>query len=528
MTNQEKNILWWSVIGGIALFVVLIGIARAQMFDCIIPGPTGTCTLPGPAELPRTVPTTVTPTIRAVSVPAGTNIQTAVNAAQCGDFLSFSAATWPGLTLPMLNCDPQRWIVIDLGGGKIVLSASNATVKGGTFVRLQNGEITRSDTVGVVYNLISPGAGAHDLVFDNLYVHGTPLTETTRGIDLANVPNVAIINSRITEIHCLAVSGACGDAQAIAGGFSVTAQDGNYLIQNNYLQASGENILFGGGAATYLPSDITITGNTFIKPDSWNPSDPSYAPITGSDGKPHPWIVKNLFELKSANRVLVENNRMIGSWGGFSQVGFGILITPKNPSSSLGTNICPVCAVTNVTIRKNHVSKTGLAMQISFAASDNGGYPADGGRWSIHDNIFDGLQYTTCYACNNYLNQLSTGVSPTGVVLHDVSVVNNTFSVDGMWKQKYQIGLIVGAPVGRPMVNIHWDNNLFPQGNLPMLGTGGGAANCGYQIGKPTDFLKRCFDAASTITGNGVIVRGWTPGSWPVGNVFITAGASGN
>ena len=59
-----------------------------------------------------------------------------------------------------------------------------------------------------------------------------------------------------------------------------------------------------------VPSDIEIRRNTLFKPLSWKVDDPSYA------GK-H-WTVKNLFELKSAQRVLVEGNWMEISWPAFA------------------------------------------------------------------------------------------------------------------------------------------------------------------------------------------------------------------
>ena len=41
---------------------------------------------------------------------------------------------------------------------------------------------------------------------------------------------------------------------------------GPFLIQNNYLEGAGENVIFGGGdpsIANLVPSDIQILGNTF-------------------------------------------------------------------------------------------------------------------------------------------------------------------------------------------------------------------------------------------------------------------------
>jgi hypothetical protein len=51
-------------------------------------------------------------------------------------------------------------------------------------------------------------------------------------------------------------------------------------------------------------------------------------------------------ELKNAMRVLFEANLLENSWGGFTQTGYSIVLTPVNQSDR-----CPVCRVNDVTIR---------------------------------------------------------------------------------------------------------------------------------------------------------------------------------
>src|SRR5207247_11194822 len=114
------------------------------------------------------------------------------------------------------------------------------------------------------------------------------------------------------------------DSQAIAGWNGA----GPYSIQNNYLEAAGEDVLF-GGAWSYIqktPSNITITDNTFTKLLSWNPNEPStiYAGTT--------WQVKNLLELKNANTVTVQNNIFQNNWVR-AQDGHAILFTPRGSQS---------------------------------------------------------------------------------------------------------------------------------------------------------------------------------------------------
>jgi hypothetical protein len=92
---------------------------------------------------------------------------------------------------------------------------------------------------------------------------------------------------------------------------------GPYLIANNYLEASGENIMFGGAdpyIANLVPSDITIRQNYISKPLSW---------------RGQAWIVKNLLELKNAQRVTIDGNLIENNWAA-AQPGVAIVLTPRN------------------------------------------------------------------------------------------------------------------------------------------------------------------------------------------------------
>lgn len=489
-------------------------------------------TFDGPAELPRVVmSTTITPSPNVpIVVMAGQSLQTALNSAVCGDTFLVDPA-WTGFLtkLPTLACDAQHWIIITSSGTlpdentrikpstslpRIVLATASSRIIGGAFVVLRGFEITRVEsTVAYTGAFVTPGTGAHDLIIDRSYIHGTATTESVRGIDLSNTVNVAVINSWISDFHCLA-PGACGDAQAIAGGFSSTP-DGNYLIQNNYLEAAGENILFGGSSATSVPADITIRGNDLHKPDSWNPDEPSYAPVNGK-----PWQVKNLFELKNARRVLFEGNRLTNTWGGFSQSGYAILLTPKNQGGT-----CAICAVEDVTIRSNWVSKTAEALQIAYASTSDGFWSAGGTRWSVHNNLFDQLQYSTCYGCSGWTVQISSGLSPTGTVLHDVVIDRNTFLLEGS-KNSSGFLLIGGPPTGLP--NIKYTNNVQYYGTYGIFATDWKSTNCTFNHQAKPDIISGCWTGASAFSGNIVLYQGTAfPATlkwFPAGNSLVQSG----
>src|SRR5205823_1489602 len=106
--------------------------------------------------------------------------------------------------------------------------------------------------------------------------------------------------------------------------------------------------------------------------------------VGGLSGRP--FIVKNHFELKNAQRVLFEGNLLENVWGGFSQNGYSVLLTPKNQN-----NHCPSCIVTDVTMRYNEIRNVGGAFTIANGLSDAGGASSGGERYSIHDLLVEGV-----------------------------------------------------------------------------------------------------------------------------------------
>jgi len=322
--------------------------------------------------------------------------------------------------------------------------------------------------------------------------------------------NIAVVDSYFSDFHCIAVTGTCTDAHAVSGGVSNT-QDGPILIQNNFLEASGEAVMFGGGAATETPSDIEIIGNHFWKPWQWMPGNPQF--VGGADGKP--FIVKNHLEFKNAARVLVEANLMENVWGGFSQDGFAIVVGPKNQHTQSGANVCPICQVSDITIRYNQVSHAGGGVQMATVLSGNGGNGAPalaGTRWSLHDLVFDDLSVKYVGGGSPFLIMNGWPKNPlnTFTINHVTAFTDPTSHV-----------MVTGnvAP-NQSMYGFVFTNNLVTTGRYPVWNAGGGPQSCAYED-VPVTSITKCFTTV-TFGNNGLIgtPTQFPPSVWPTGNMF--------
>jgi hypothetical protein len=510
----------------------------------------------GPAQLPiATVSSAMADTPApgsVVSVNAGGNLQTALNNAQCGDVIQLQAgATFTGkFTVPAKNCDINHWIWIrtsspnsDLPAegqratpcyagvaslvGRPQYSCSNPTdvmakvqnssrgdgpfqlATGANFYRFIGLEITRAAGTPGLGRLIS-GEGTYDhVVVDRSWLHGNPQDETNDGVNVDGATNVAVVDSYFNDFHCISTTGQCTDAHAIAGGVSNT-QDGPFLIQDNFLEASGEAILFGGGAANLTPTDIQILGNHFWKPWQWMPGNPGF--VGGPDG--HPFIVKNHLELKNAVRVLIDSNLMENNWGGFSQDGSAILLTPKNQHMPNGTDVCPLCQVTDVTIRYVHISHAGDGMQMATALSGNGkdGAPALAGtRWSIHDVVLDDLSKKYVGGGNVFMIMNVWPKNPLNTI-----TINHVTGFPDPASHLMELG---NLSTTAPMYGLVFTNNLLVTGQYPVWNTGG-KNNCAF-YDVPITSINKCF-TTYTFANNGLIAtpQAFPPSTWPANNMF--------
>jgi hypothetical protein len=510
----------------------------------------------GPAELPRVwIQTAMANTPvpgNTITVNSGGNLQAALNTVNCGETILLQAgATFTGqFTFPKKSCDDAHWIIVRTSAEDSLLSpegtrltpcfagvsslpgrpmlncsstknvlarllmnqAGNGPVffaAGANHYRFVGLELTRSAGVGQVSALASaPTAAAYNnVIFDRVWIHGTAQDETRRGLQLGNSTYVSVIDSYFTDFHCVNATGSCTDSQAIAGGNGAGPM-GPYKISGNFLEAGAENIIFGGGPGTATPTDIEVSRNHLFKPLTWMQGQPGY--VGGTDG--NPFIVKNLFELKNAQRVLLEGNVLEHTWGGFSQEGFAIVLTPKNP----GANTCPVCQVTDVTIRYNHISHVGAGLEIANVVPPSGSSAVDGQRYSIHDIVVDDIDGSYYRGAGEFAEII---VNPGAPLLQNVAINHITAFPP---KTLFVIGDQVAYST--KMKNFVFSNSIVTAGTYPVWSSGnGGTANCAY-FDKPLTTFNACFSPYSFVKNVVIGAPSTYPSSmWPAGNYFPTA-----
>ncbi len=471
----------------------------------------------GPAELPRACYYTAldgTPSPgKQIHVATKSDLTSALEHAKCGDTLLLAAgASFEVRDLPAKKCDDQHYVTIrtDTPDDKLPPEGSRispawagvaslpgrpgyAQPAGGpakllaTIVLVRPAGVSVGDHVrfiGIewttpadadISRLVTTEHGDH-IIFDRNWFHPAEGKEVAHAVGMPDGARmVAVINSYISGLNCIARTGKCTDATGIGGGKG-DEPISTIKIYNNFIESAGENILFGGSAATQVPTDIEIRRNHLFRPMLWKEGEPGY--VAAASGQA--FIVKNNLELKSAIRVLVEANLMENTWGGFSQTGFSILLTPKSQGGQ-----CPVCRVNDVTIRYNRIRNVAGVLQIANAPSSQGGaFSADGGRYSIHDIFADNLHGKDYKGGGAFLILVSW--QPP---LHDIQIDHVTAFVTGR--------LLSVLNPGAKLANFSITNSVFSTGaERPVGSAGGGPESCAgkSQAQGAEALIRACFD----------------------------------
>jgi hypothetical protein len=414
----------------------------------------------------------------------------------------------------------------------------------------------------------------YTFVLDRLYIYGDPLMGQKRGIGL-NARDVQITNSTIRDIKTVGQ-----DTQAI-GGYN---GPGPYVIENNYLEAAGENFLLGGNdpyITGLIASGVTVRRNYMTKSVSWrNPiiSPPSsvtssigsgslpagtytyrvvarrpagqasiaqslpssavtvtlasagsvrltwtavanateyyvYRPSgsstllwvttqaaftdSGSGGttgalptSPTKWLVKNLFELKNARDLVIEQNVFENNWEA-GQTGWAIVVTVRNSNGA-----CTWCTIQNLEFRYNIVRHTGGAINI-LGFDDPSRPSVQASNLRIHDNLFYDIDNDAWGGSGGFLQ---IGDEPRDIVVDHNTVDHTGSAVVSMY------GGTTTDP--REIYGFRYTNNLSRHGNYGFFATG-------LTWGLPSI---QAYFPDGVITSN--VLSGGPASKYPAGNFF--------
>jgi cellulose synthase/poly-beta-1,6-N-acetylglucosamine synthase-like glycosyltransferase len=448
----------------------------------------------GSPERPRStvdIPALAT-AVRTIHVPRDGDLQMALDAAKGGDVITLAPdATYRG-SFHLRRKAGDGWILIttasedlprpgrrvspsDVSRMPKLVASSGAVFQaepGAHHYRLVGLEIAPVD--GVALNtLVQLGDDArtieelpHHIIVDRCYIHGDAKEGSRRGIAL-NSRHTAVVDSYLSDFKERTV-----DAQAIAGWNG----PGPFRIAGNYLEASGENVMFGGGDPQIpglVPADIEIVRNQMAKPLRWKKGDPSFEGVE--------WSVKNLFELKNARRVLVNGNLFEHNWPQ-AQNGFSILFTVRNQDGG-----APWSVVEDVTFTNNLVRH--VAAGINVLGRDDNHPSQRTRRIAIRNNVF--LDIGGRWG-HGRLFQLLDGT-------HGVSIEHNT---------AFQTGSLLFGGDHDPHTGFVFQGNVVLHNDYGITGSGTGP-------GRPT--LGRYFPGA-TFRDN--VIVGASSSAYPLDNFY--------
>lgn len=425
-----------------------------------------------------------------ITVGPGGNLQQAINSASAGDTIALApGAVFAGsFTLPAKSGDAvitirtagdaglpgdggrvspanagALAIVRAAGSGAAIRTAAGAHhwrlmllevqgIGGGDLIALGDGSSAQTSLAQV----------AHHLTVDRLYIHGDAVKGQKRGIAL-NGASTAVTGSYISDIKLVGQ-----DSQAICGWNG----PGPFAITNNYLEAAGENIMFGGSdpaIPNLVPADITVADNYVTKQLSW---------------RAEKWSVKNLIELKNARRVAITGNTFEHNWEG-GQPGFAIVFTVRNQDGK-----CPWCQVDHVAFERNILRHS--AAGIKILGFDNNHPSQQTQAILIRANLLYDID-SRAWGGNGYFVAMTDGA-------RDITVDHNTV---------IQVNASGFVQIdGPPVLGFVFTNNLTTLGKYGIAGTGKGSGHSAISAYLP----------GSDITRN--VIAGGVAGQYPGGNSF--------
>jgi Putative Ig domain len=223
-------------------------------------------------------------------------------------------------------------------------------------------------------------------------------------------------------------------------------------------------------------------------------ADSGAAGTSGTPAKATKWAVKNIFELKNAQDVLIEGNVFENLWVA-DQPGFPIVFTPRNQYGNT-----PWVVVQRVEFRHNLVRHT--AGGVNILGVDNLAPSQRTNTITIHDNVFDDL---TSSAWGTGSKPFQLGAGPDAITIDHNTIVTTDTAIVWLY------GGSATAPTAQ--TNARITNNMSAHNAYGILGSN-------YSPGTSSI---AAYLPGSTVTGN--VLAGGTASKYPAGNFFPTVAA---
>lgn len=438
-------------------------------------------TLPTTFEVPYVLPTGGT-----LWTPANaTDFQTALDSSALGDVIILNAGTtytgnfklpikagsaWLYIissNLSLLPAEGYRVSPTDVANMPTIQTTTTlnrpvmSTFKSAHNYRFVGIEFLGNSTLSL-FNLIQTGYGSAS--------YSDPVSSWTAVTSSADLPTNIVLDrcyihsTNISPLHCRCgfmmngyymASLGCyyknfvdtSDAQAI----NIWNGGQYYKIVNNYLEASGENFMSGGTdpqVGNVVPLDIEFTGNYLYKDHaSWGTH----------------YTIKNLFELKIAERVLCMGNVMENCYrDDQGQSATGIVLTVRNQSGA-NTNAC----VRDVTISYNRIHACGAAWRLT--GYDDLQTSLQNQRFLFEHNAWDDLN--EAYASGAKGGQISsttTGPATDVTFRHNLTVENG---------DNVELLFLTNSAGFYAVKDLLYENNIVCHSDFGLFGNGVGTGN---------------------------------------------------
>jgi hypothetical protein len=309
-------------------------------------------------------------------------------------------------------------------------------------------------------------------VGDAIRVLGDPTSGGKRGI-AGNAANLTLMRAYVGQIFR-----AGQDTQA----FAAWDSPGPFHLEDGYFEASGETILFGGSdepMSTNVPSDIKLLKSTLTKNPAWQAAG---------------YQVKNVLELKSARRMLVQGCDLSYAWSGYTQDGYLLVITPRNQDGG-----SPWVSVEDITITDNDFSEGAGWIQMLGTDYSHPSGPLN--QITISKNRVKGLnpgKYAQPWAPIG--NPKIIIISVLNALPSAVTIDGNSVAATNTFNMAAALELDGDPPTKMP--GFSFTNNLMP---ATWYGLHGQGAGVDLTLNDPNGSALTMFTAGGVVGGNQVV-----------------------